>query len=121
MPQDQFAPSLRLPTDLAFLLLSTALEFSQARTRAFRVSAKRSRAGRTLRPGPQTPLWNQLRSLVQAHVTRHGDQVKLARLLGLPRQRVHAFLTQGGQMPDAERTLQLLAWLLAMQEQRPPA
>jgi hypothetical protein len=47
--------------------------------------------------------------------------VKLARLLGLPRQRINSFVTGGGQMPDAERTLQLLVWLMAVKKERPPA
>jgi hypothetical protein len=34
---------------------------------------------------------------------------------------VHAYLTDGSQMPDAERTLQLLAWLVAAQSGQRPA
>jgi hypothetical protein len=54
-------------------------------------------------------------------MVRYGDQANLGRILGLPRQRVNAFITGGGQMPDAERTLQLLAWLMAAQRGRRPS
>jgi len=74
-----------------------------------------------LRPGAQTPLWNQLRSLVHQQARTYGGQAKLGRILNLPRQRIHAYLTRGDQMPDAERTLQLLAWLIAVQEKKSPA
>jgi len=90
---------------------------------AFRVEAKRRtrQGGGTLRPGKETPLWNVLRAQLRPHLKKYGDQAKLGRLLGLPRQRINAFITGGGQTPDAERTLQLLAWLIAMQKNRPPS
>ena len=50
-----------------------------------------------------------------------SDQANLGRLLGLPRQRINAFVTGGGEMPDAERILQLLAWLLAAKKGQRPA
>jgi len=77
---------------------------------AFRVG-RRSLRGGTLRPGKETPLWNVLRVQIRQYLTKRGDQAQLGRLLGLPRQRIQAFATAGSQMPDAERTLQLLAWL----------
>lgn len=76
--------------------------------------------GRTLRPGRGTPLWNELRRQVRSRLRRRGDQAKLGRLLGLPRQRINAFVTGGGEMPDAERTLQLLAWLMAVRAGQKP-
>lgn len=76
--------------------------------------------GRTLRPGNQTPLWNQLRGVLRPYLRRRGSQAELARLLGLPRQRVNAYLTSGKQMPDAERTLQLVAWLMETRAGRRP-
>ncbi len=89
--------------------------------KAFRIPAPRGKRGRTLRPGKDTPLWNELRSQLQAHLAKQGDQVNLGRMLGLPRQRIHAFITRGDQMPDAERTLQLLAWLIATARNQRPA
>lgn len=74
--------------------------------------------GATLRPGKHTPLWNELRAQLRPHLYKRGQQANLGRLLGLPRQRINAFVTGGGQMPDAERTLQLLAWLMAVRDGR---
>lgn len=82
---------------------------------------RRRRVGATLRPGGSTPLWNGLRREVRLQLKRRGDQVKLARVLGLPRQRVNSFLTAGSEMPDAERTLELLSWLIAVRQNRPPS
>jgi len=42
-------------------------------------------------------------------------KAQLARLLGLPRQRLHLLLVAKTACPDAERTLLLLRWLLARQ------
>ncbi len=113
---------LRFPAELSELLLSAALELSQQGAKAFLIPARRSKnSGRTLRPGAHTPLWNDLRTQLQPLLKGYGQQVNLARLLGLPRQRVHAFITRGDQMPDAERTLQLLAWLIAARHDQRPA
>lgn len=113
--------ALRLPADLSLLLLSAALEMSKHAAQAFRVPAQRSRRGRTLRPGKDTPLWNELRQQLRVHLQRHGDQVNLGRVLGLPRQRIHSYIIRGDQMPDAERALQLLAWLIAANSGQRPA
>jgi hypothetical protein len=89
--------------------------------KAFRVEAnRRNRSGRTLRPGRQTLLWNELRRQLRPHLRKYGDQANLGRLLGMPRQRVNTFVTGGGRMPDAERTLQLLVWLMAARARRRP-
>jgi len=42
---------------------------------------------------------------------RRGDKVKLARLLGISRQRLNLLLKVRTACPDAERTLQLCEWL----------
>jgi hypothetical protein len=79
-----------------------------------------ARKGATLRPGKDTPLWNELRQRLRSCSRRRGAQAKMARFLGLPRQRVNAFLTTGHRMPDAERTLQLIVWLIATESGRQP-
>lgn len=109
-----------LPAKLAELIFEASLEMAKHSRRAFQ-TRRTSKCGATLRPGKQTPLWNELRAQVQPHIRKYGDQANLGRVLGLPRQRVNAFLTDGSQMPDAERTLQLLAWLMAAKKGRPPA
>jgi hypothetical protein len=111
---------LELPALLATALLEAAANMAKASQDAFR-TARRIRRGATLRPGRETPLWNQLRGQLRLHLTKRGEQAVLARQLGLPRQRVQAFVTAGDQMPDAERTLQLLAWLALVQQGRRPS
>ncbi len=112
--------SLEVPLKLGELIVEAAMAMAEQAPKAFRVSNRR-RGGRTLRPGPDTPLWNELREQLRPLLRRRGDQAMLARLLGLPRQRVNDFVTGGGTMPDAERTPQLLAWLMAAKHGRRPA
>ena len=110
-----------MPAVLVELILTIAMEMTKQAGRAFRVEPRRARTGGTLRPGKETPLWNELRAQLRPHLRKYGDQVNLGRVLGLPRQRINAFVTGGGQMPDAERTLQLLAWLIAVRQRRRPS
>ncbi|HEY4248986.1 MAG TPA: hypothetical protein VGM64_19330 [Lacunisphaera sp.] len=112
---------LELPAALGALIIAAAVEIAKKSHGAFRVEPRRIRRGATLRPGNETPLWNELRSQLQPHLRKYGDQVNLGRVVGLPRQRINAFVTGGGQMPDAERTLQLLAWLIAVRKNRRPS
>lgn len=114
-------PRLPIPAELTDLLFEFALEIAKHTGKAFHITMHRRRSGRTLRPGSQTPLWNELRAQLRPYLAEYGQQVNLGRLLGLPRQRIHAFITRGDQMPDAERTLQLLAWLMAVHESKCPA
>lgn len=109
---------LDLPLKLAELIHAAATEMAKRSQKAFQISERRTRRGATLRPGKDTPLWNELRAQIRPHLRRRGEQANLARVLGLPRQRVHAFMSSGTQMPDAERTLQLLAWLLVARRGR---
>lgn len=72
---------------------------------------RRPARGATLRPGVRTPMWNALAHTVRPLLVKHGEKIKLARLLGLPPQRIHEFFRTGAAMPDAERTLLLLHWV----------
>ena len=109
-----------LPTELIKAILAYAVEITKPGPRAFRITRRRSRTGATLRPGRETPLWNELRAQLRPRLLKYGQQVNLGRMLGLPRQRINAFVTGGGEMPDAERTLQLLAWLMATNQGKRP-
>jgi hypothetical protein len=80
--------------------------------------AARRRVGAVLRPGVDTPLWNALVADIRTLLWRRGEKVLLARLLGIPRQRVHDFIVGRGRMPDAERTLLLMEWLAARKRSR---
>jgi hypothetical protein len=115
-------PDISLPRELIRLLRRMAAEMARRSAKEFRIEQRRRsrRGGATLRPGKETPLWNELRKQLQPQLKVYGQQVNLGRLLGLPRQRINGFVTGGGEMPDAERTLQLLAWLsLVRQGKRP--
>jgi hypothetical protein len=49
-------------------------------------------------------------------LTTRGSKAHLARILGLPRQRLQDYLRAGQSSPDAERTLLLLCWVLAKEQ-----
>lgn len=103
---------LEISVDLALNLMDAAIE--SARRSAKNVyRATRPRVGETLKPGLDTPMWNQLRTAVESRLVRRGEQARLGRVLGLPRQRVHEMIRSRHHLPDAERTLVLLAWLHA--------
>ena len=104
--------NLEISAALSLALMEAAVK--SARLAAQSVSRhQRSRVGQTLKPGNGTPLWNELVAAVRAQLTRYGEKARLGRILGLPRQRVHELLKSRKHLPDAERTLLLLAWLHA--------
>jgi hypothetical protein len=82
--------------------------------------AKPRRRGtyRTLRPGSGTPMWNACAQLLRAELKPYGSKVRLARYLGIPKQRVTDFLRNGSRMPDAEILLRVLHWLAAKRSGR---
>jgi hypothetical protein len=106
--------------DLAEILAGAALASVEDRRRAFRV-AHRPRTGATLRPGQETPLWNALVKEVRPLLRRYGTQAGLGRLLGLDRQTINAYFVARTRMPDAERTLQVLTWLIAFRKNESPS
>lgn len=109
--------NLKLPYAFGILIVDATGTLVLEAGRRFRRSSVTSR-GTTLRPGHGTPLWNIVRRQLKPYLARYGDQTKLARTLGLPRQRINEFVTGGGRMPDAERTLQLIVWLLGVRRAR---
>jgi hypothetical protein len=98
-------------------LLFAAAEVTVAATRSKFKTRRTRRVGSVIRPGPDTPLWNELALAVQRRLRRRGEKVKLARLIGISRQRLHLLLVAKTACPDAERALELLAWLLLQQKQ----
>lgn len=89
----------------------------QASRQGHRLVQRRGR-GRTLKPGSATPLWNQLVEQVRPHLARRGAKAQLARILGLPRQRLQDCLKAQTACLDSERTLLLLCWLVARRQGR---
>lgn len=75
------------------------------------VEVPRPRRGGTVRPGRRTPLWNALAATVRPHLRRRGAKSNLARMLGVPPQRIHQYFKENSASPDAERVLQLVVWL----------
>ncbi len=74
--------------------------------------ARRWQSYHTVRPGAATPMWNLLAQTLRAELSSYGSKTRLARYLGVPRQRLNDFLRGGSRMPDAELTLRLLHWLV---------
>src|SRR4051812_20467338 len=70
----------------------TAREARKGRTKT---KPRFTRPRVTLRPGPDTPLWNELVRQLRPHLRKYGAKAQLARLLGLPRQRLHDCLKAG--------------------------
>jgi hypothetical protein len=105
-------PGMRPMAELLGLLGDLAVE-QAARAARRRVESRRVRRGATLRPGPETALWNALVDHVRSHLHRRGEKANLARLLEVPRQRVNEYFVSRTMMPDAERLLHVLAWLTA--------
>jgi hypothetical protein len=91
---------------------------SRARTRRDNARTRRNWA---LHPGTETPLWNELVRRVTPLLRPRGSKAQLARVLGVPRQRLQDCLRSKNAMLDAERTLLLLGWLEAAYRGRPPA
>ena len=113
---DRLPPQLEIQADLAIALFEAGVK--AARAVAATTLRKRPRRGQTLKPGLDTPLWNVLAASVLAQFKRRGERAKLARVLGLPRQRVTEMLRARHHLPDAERALMLLVWLHARRHGR---
>ena len=108
---------LELPAELAVSLMEAAAKSIRAKIEQERRS-RRPRRGETLKPGADTPLWNELAAAVRGELSKYGEKARLGRVLGLPRQRVNDFLRERSYLPDAERALLLLVWLQLRREGR---
>jgi hypothetical protein len=115
LPRPAFTPPFpdEIIESLQWAALQVASRLSTARQQ--RRVPKRSHS---LLPGPDTPLWNELVRQIRPHLRRRGRKNHLARLLGVPRQRLYVCLKAKRACFDAERTLLLLAWLHARQHGR---
>jgi len=109
-------PQLKVQGALALALFEAATATARTVSRAMDSARRPPGQGHTLRPGAQTPLWNELVRFAAPHLKRRGTKTNLARLLGVPRQRIQDYLKQHTSAPDAERTLLLLCWVAARAE-----
>ncbi len=104
-------PRIELVGGLALALFEAAAASARAAARAGRLVFPRRKRGLILSPGPGTPLWNVLLTRAAPHLRKRGSKAQLARMLGLPRQRLQDCLKARSACLDAERTLMLLCWL----------
>ena len=102
-------PRLKLWLDIGALLA----EVSAVTVKQIAKSAKPRRRGSflTRRPGADTPFWNVCAARLRDELRPHGAKVRLARYLGIPKQRLTEYLKDGSRMPDTETALQMLNWL----------
>lgn len=105
------SPRIRAWMELSEILFAAGEEGLKALKKSLR--PRRKGSYKTLRPGPFTPMWNQCRIALRAELKPHGAKVRLARYLGIPKQRLSDFLAGHRRMPDAELTLRMLYWLAA--------
>jgi hypothetical protein len=109
-------PQLIVPAEVSVALTDAAVKIVRATAAA--TLRRRATRGRTLRPGVDTPLWNALLQAAHAQLKKRGERAHLARILGLPRQRITEMFRAKTHLPDAERALLLLAWLHARYDAR---
>src|SRR5688572_3351396 len=81
------SPRLRQALDsvITDLLREVSIEIGRRglmALKAYRFEPPRAgHGGRALRPGKQTPFWNQLRAELRPQLRRYGQQVNLGRML----------------------------------------
>lgn len=106
---DPIDPRLRLWLELGEDVAGVAM--IAARLAKKRLRRKRRGAYLTRRPGGETPMWNTCVEMLRVELKPYGSKVRLARYLGVPKQRVTDFVTNNSRMPDAETLLQIMDWL----------
>jgi len=109
MPRVPFGTVHQIELVAAPLLL--AAELAAQGARKLRRAPQRVLRGAILRPGRDTPRWNKLAEAAAKLLRRRGDKARLARILGISRQRLHLLLKARTACPDAERTLLLHEWV----------
>jgi len=111
-------PRIEMVLNMGGLLVAAAEATVRAAARAKKRADAKARGphGETLHPGPDTPLWNELSLVLRNQKWSYGEKANLARILGVPRQRITDFIIGRNRLPDAERTLLLLHWLASRQK-----
>ena len=111
-------PQLKVTGELALALFEAAAHTAHLAAKEGRRLWPQRKRGCRLRPGAGTPLWNELVARAGPHLRKRGSKAHLARLLGLPRQRLQDVLKARKACLDAERTLWLLCWVVAREQGR---
>ncbi len=105
-------PRTRFLRELALFFADAATIGVQAmRRRLHPPPPRHPGAFKTRRPGASTPHWNLCCAVLREELRPYGSKVRLARYLGLPKQRISDFLAGRRRMPDAETLLQMLHWV----------
>lgn len=112
-------PRIRFWFEMSELFAEAAVAGAR-RTRSL-LQRRQPGAGRTRRPGPDTPMWNVCAHELHTALRRRGAATQLARYLGVPKQRITDFLSGRRRLPDAELTLRLLHWLAETRAGRDPS
>lgn len=110
-------PDIPMPRGLEFWMLLDVAFGTAAATASKRIHLalrpRRKGSYKTRRPGFDTPMWNVCAVMLKTELRPYGSKVRLARYLGIPRQRLQDFLKGRSRLPDAELTLRMLHWLAA--------
>ena len=109
--------AIGLPAAFLLKIAESAIKAELAEASARR-RRKLRRPGHTLRPGEETPYWNELVRAVRPHLRRRGSKSLLARHLGITRYRLYVCLTARRSLLDGERTLRLILWLASRSPHR---
>jgi len=111
-----FAPHPRIKIYFEIIDWLVAAAEESARRAAAKLKRRPPKRGLALLPGPDTPIWNELVKQVAPLLRKRGSKIHLARILGVPKQRLHVCVKARTGCLDAERTLLLLAWLAARRQ-----
>jgi len=103
-------------SEALFVAAETGWRRAQRALRPRRLAAYKAR-----RPGAESPMWNVCAKLLRQELKRRGAKVRLARYLGVPRQRLNDFIKVKSRLPDAELTLRMIHWLGETRAGRNPA
>lgn len=112
-------PEIKLWFELGGLLAEAAETGWRRAHKAFKPA--RPQPCTTRRPGHQSPMWNAFAALLRQELRAYGTKARLARYLGIPRQRLQDFLRAKSRLPDAELTLRMIHWLVEIRAGRNPA
>lgn len=112
-------PRIKVWLDIGGFLAAAA----EAGARRVQMALKKPRAnpGRVRRPGTDTPMWNVVAAELRGSLQSYGAKVRLARYLGIPKQRLSDYLRSRRRIPDAELTLRMLHWLAETRAGRDPS